>query len=113
MTADILQAISLSASASVISSKGATLPKPAVIIRVSISSADFKNPKSPFDKFTSVVVEGNTRYYFQLEDDSLIYIAPISLSDELPLTQAGDEVTIEYFSSGQDQSVLINSFVRE
>ena len=61
-------------------------------------------------KFTSVVVEGNTRYYFQLEEDSMIYIAPISLSDKLPLTQVGETVTVEYFSGGQDQSVLINSF---
>ena len=61
-------------------------------------------------QFTSVVVEGNTRYYFQLEEDTMIYIAPISLSDKLPLTQVGDVVTVEYFSNTSSDSVLINSF---
>ena len=60
--------------------------------------------------FTSVVVEGNTRFYFNLDNSELIFIAPVSLSDELPLCQVGDEVTIKYMMADGDQSVIINSF---
>ena len=60
--------------------------------------------------FTSVVVEGNTRFYFNLDNSELIFIAPVSLSDELPLCQVGDEVTIKYMMAEGDQSVIINYF---
>lgn len=58
---------------------------------------------------SSVVVEGNTRYYFQLDNEELIYIAPISISDKLPLMQMGDEVTVGYIAS-DDVSVIISEF---
>lgn len=44
----------------------------------------------------SAVKEGNSLYYLKIQDSDLIFIADISLSDELPLLQPGDQVTIEY-----------------
>lgn len=62
-------------------------------------------------EITDGVVEGNTRYYFKLDNDTMIYIAPITLSDELPLTKVGDEVTVEYYANDDNStSVTINSF---
>ena len=72
--------------------------------------ADLQTKTGIVADITSVVVEGNTRYYFTLVDDSMIYIAPVSLSDLLPLTKIGDQITIEYFNSEMAQSVIISSF---
>ena len=42
------------------------------------------------------VVNGNSQYYFQLQDSNQVFIAPISLNAQLPFVKAGDTVTIEY-----------------
>lgn len=48
------------------------------------------------------VVNGNSSYYFRIEGQEKIYIAPISLNDGLPLLKTGDTVTIEYI---EDESM--------
>lgn len=48
-----------------------------------------------------VVVEGNTVYYLQLEGETDIYAAALTLSPELPFLTSGDKVTIRYMS-GQE-----------
>ena len=57
----------------------------------------------------SAVKEGNSVYYFKLEGDDHIYIADLSLSNSLPLVQAGDEVEIQFISN-EHQSVVISQF---
>ena len=57
----------------------------------------------------SAVKEGNSVYYFKLEGDDHIYIADLSLSNSLPLVQAGNEVEI-HFISNEHQSVVISQF---
>jgi len=42
------------------------------------------------------VVNGNSNYYFKIEENEKIFIAPISLNDGLPLLKVGDSVVIEY-----------------
>lgn len=42
------------------------------------------------------VVNGNSNYYFKLEGQDKVFIAPISLNSHLPLLKSGDSVTIEY-----------------
>lgn len=59
-------------------------------------------------RFQSVVVEGNSRFYMQLDGLDKTLIAPISLSDELPLLQVGDDVKITYLET-EDHTVIINS----
>ena len=59
-------------------------------------------------RFQSVVVEGNSRFYFQLSNSDKTFIAPISLSDDLPLLREGDTVTVSYLDS-DDLSVIVNS----
>lgn len=60
------------------------------------------------DRISSVVVEGNSRYYFQLVGNDKTFIAPISLSDRLPLLQSGDTVTITYLDT-EDESAIVSS----
>lgn len=57
----------------------------------------------------SAVKEGNSVYYFKLEGDDHIYIADLSLSNFLPLVQAGDEVEIQFISN-EHQSIVISQF---
>lgn len=47
----------------------------------------------------SAVVEGNTHYYLNVEGSAKVFIAPISVSDELPLLKPGTNVTIEYIEN--------------
>lgn len=56
----------------------------------------------------TAVVEGNTHYYLTLEGVDKIFIAPISLSDELPLLKAQDTVTVTYLDD-QSTSEVISS----
>ncbi|MCI8553323.1 MAG: CbtA family protein [Clostridiales bacterium] len=57
-------------------------------------------------EITSAVVEGNTRYYFRLEGDSAVYMAPVQLSDRLPFLKAGDSVTLTCSGEGSSLDVL-------
>jgi len=59
------------------------------------------------ERFTSVVVEGNTRFYFKLVGQEKIFIAPASLNDALPLKQVGDEITVTYIQT-EDESVIVS-----
>lgn len=52
------------------------------------------------------VVNGNSNYYFTLDNKPTIYIAPISISDHLPLAKVGDKVTIEYMKDGSTSEVV-------
>lgn len=44
------------------------------------------------DNIATAVVSGNTNYYIKLQNDEKIYIAPITISDKLPLAKSGDSV---------------------
>ncbi len=44
------------------------------------------------DAIESVVISGNTHYYFTLRDEDKVYVASISTSERLPFMKAGDRV---------------------
>ncbi len=50
-------------------------------------------------EIVNAVVEGNTQYYFKLEGSDKIYVASISISDELPLLKPGMNISIDYIES--------------
>lgn len=45
------------------------------------------------ESITPVVVEGNTHYYVKLGGDLHVFVAKISVSEQLPFVKAGDRVT--------------------
>ena len=57
----------------------------------------------------SAVKDGNSVYYFKLEGHEQIFIADLSLSNNLPLVQVGDEVEVQFLSNDH-KSVVINQF---
>ncbi|MGL5540227.1 MAG: hypothetical protein ACRDBX_01200, partial [Erysipelotrichaceae bacterium] len=58
---------------------------------------------------SEAIVEGNSNYYFTVEGSSQLFIAPISLSSELPVTKVGQNVTLTYLES-EDATVVVDSF---
>ncbi len=46
------------------------------------------------EKINAVVIEGNTVYYIKLQDNDAIYTAKVTVSDMLPFTENGAEVTL-------------------
>ena len=73
------------------------------------ASEDVPNAKGKIASISPVVSEGNTRYYFMLEDDEHIYIASIGASAKLPFMKAGDEVEFAY--TGDGDVCEVSSFV--
>lgn len=55
---------------------------------------------------SSAVVDGNTCYYIKLEASDKIFIADISLWDELPFVQVGDAIKISYTENDGEITVL-------
>lgn len=47
-------------------------------------------------RISEAVVNGNSHFYFTIEGQDKMFVAPISLSSQLPLLKVGDEVTIKY-----------------
>ncbi len=55
---------------------------------------------------SSAVVNGNTCYYFRLQEDrDVIYRASIQISSELPFLHEGDSVTFDYSGEGDVRTV--------
>ncbi len=55
------------------------------------------NIKGKILSIESVVIEGNTHYYFILDNSNKIFIANIEISEKLPFIKVDDEVNIEYY----------------
>ena len=53
-----------------------------------------------------VVVDGNTTYYFTLENDTKTYIASIKVNPQLPLSKAGDEVKLTYLDDSNEAKTV-------
>jgi len=75
---------------------------------------DIENKKisAKITAIQEAVVSGNSHYYFQLEGYDKVFIAPISLNDQLPLAKVGDTVTVEYIED-EAKSEMISSIVFE
>ena len=62
---------------------------------------------APISDISSAVVNGNTAYYIKLEGSDKIFIATVSLNDQLPFVRIGDEIKITYYE--QDSSITVIS----
>lgn len=74
-------------------------------------STDLVEATLVIERINSAVVESNSRYYLQFFDTDGIFLAPISISDALPLLEAGDSVKITYIANASD-TIIINSIER-
>ncbi len=60
----------------------------------------------PVLAISSAVVDGNTCYFIKLEASDKIFIADISLWNELPFVKVGDAISISYTEDDSDITVL-------
>ena len=67
-----------------------------------------KSVSGQVTEIKEAVVNGNSHYYFKIEGQEKVFIAPVSLNDKLPLLKVGDTVTIE-FVEDESESETISS----
>lgn len=72
---------------------------------------DFESKKSTavISSIQEAVVNGNSNYYFTIEGMDKVFIAPISLNNQLPLMKTGDTITIEYLDDSESTSETVSS----
>lgn len=61
---------------------------------VSNEEAKPETAEGVIEKINSVVIDGNTIYYIKLISDEKVYTAKVTVSDLLPFTESGQEVTL-------------------
>lgn len=66
---------------------------------------EFLNINGKIISIESVVIDGNTHYYFILDNSNGIFIANIRVSERLPFIKADDEVSIEYYEKNNFNQV--------
>lgn len=71
-----------------------------------------KTVKGKITAIQEAVVNGNSNYYFHIEGYNQVFIAPISLNDQLPLAKVGDMVTLEYVED-ESTSETVSSVIFE
>lgn len=70
---------------------------------------NLKELKGPIKQIATAIQDGTSSYYITIEGSEKLFIVPISLSAELPLSKAGESVTIKYLDS-EDNRVIADSF---
>jgi hypothetical protein len=71
-----------------------------------VSAGSGNEISGAISKVTTAVVDGDTQYYFTLEGSDIVYIAPITLSDQLPFLKEGDDITLFYSGEDSPREVL-------
>ena len=61
---------------------------------VSNEEAKPETAEGVIEKINSAVIDGNTIYYIKLISDEKVYTARVTVSDLLPFTESGQEVTL-------------------
>ena len=67
--------------------------------QISGEVAEMKTVTGKVAAIASAVQEGTTHYYLTLENDVHLYVLSLDISAELTLTQAGQNVMIEYLDT--------------
>lgn len=65
-------------------------------IQISNSQETNTMTEGKINQLNSAVVNGNTYYYFTIENNNTVYIASITLDSRLPLMKIGDDIKFEY-----------------
>lgn len=59
-------------------------------------STKFKDIEGTIKDIYSVVINGNTHYYFTLEEDEGIFVSSIKLSEKLPFLRKASKISLKY-----------------
>lgn len=72
-------------------------------------SSQMKTIEAKVESIDTAIVDGNSNYYLRLEGLDKLFIAPIRIDAELPITAIGDLVRITYLDN-ESASLIINAF---
>ena len=70
-----------------------------------IANASAAETSGIIEALESVVKDGNSYYYFKLKGDKSIYVAAITVSENLPFIEAGDKIKLRYNENGTVREV--------
>lgn len=70
-----------------------------------IANASAAETSGTIEALESVVKDGNSYYYFKLKGDKSIYVAAITVSENLPFIEAGDKIKLRYNENGTVREV--------
>lgn len=70
---------------------------------------DLQEVKGTITNLSTAIIDGSSSYYMTIEGSEKLFIVPIALSEELPLTKVGDQVTLRYLDV-EGNSVIADSF---
>lgn len=70
---------------------------------------DLQQLEGTITNLQTAIVNGNSTYYMNVEGSDKLFILPISISDELPLTKVGDRVQIKYLDL-EDAVIVADSY---
>lgn len=70
-----------------------------------IANASAAETSGTIEALESVVKDGNSYYYFKLKGDKNIYVAAITVSENLPFIEAGDKIKLRYNENGTVREV--------
>lgn len=62
---------------------------------------EYLNIEGKIVSIESVVIDGNTHYYFILDNGNNVFIANIGVSEKLPFIKVNDEVNVEYYEKNE------------
>ncbi len=69
-------------------------------------NTEYQTLTGEIETVEEAVKGGNSTYYFRIVGDATVYVADISLSDKLPLMDAGSTVSFEYVKNGDDVEMI-------
>lgn len=70
---------------------------------------DLKEITGKITQLSTAIMDGSSNYYMTVEGSEKLIIVPIALSEELPLTKVGDQVSIKYLDV-EGNSMIADSF---
>lgn len=70
---------------------------------------DLQQLEGTITNLQTAIVNGNSTYYMNVEGSDKLFVLPISISDELPLTKVGDRVQIKYLDL-EDAVIVADSY---
>ncbi len=73
------------------------------------SNADTISLTATVKSITQSIINGQSRYYIQLNESSVLFYVDLSLNAEIALTKAGDPIVIEYLKS-EDKILPVLTF---
>ncbi len=72
-----------------------------------IDPKDIKEKSGTITDIHSVVIDGNTHYYFILNGEDTIYMTNVKLSERLPFMNIGDEISFKYKEAGENAAEVL------